>query len=192
MFAHYGALMLVGLMGPFATVPSIALGVTSTILGGLHVYLALVVKSGRGRILQTLLGVIGLFVVPIGTGVSIFAFYVCWFSTFTPRFENPGGFVLADLDGPDGQDFEGEDEGHLSDVELARRLKRQGLRATVIRDRLLERGVEEQVAVDLVEALNMRLPPSSPRAAPRRPLHDISDQETPIPATRRPPPKRRP
>jgi hypothetical protein len=193
MFAHYGALMLVGLMGPFSSVPSLALGITSTIFGALHVYLALVVKRGRGRMLQTILGVIGLFVVPIGTGVSVFAFYVCWFSTFTPRFENPDGFVLADLDEPDAKPFDGEDEDHLSDLELAKKLKREGVRATAIRDRLLDRGVDEEAAVDLVEALNLRLPRTpAPRQAVRRPLADISDQETPPPTTRRPPPKGRP
>jgi hypothetical protein len=52
-----------------------------------HVYLGLVIEKGRGRVLQTVLGVLSLFNFPIGTAFGAFALFVCWGSRHVELFE---------------------------------------------------------------------------------------------------------
>lgn len=53
------------------------------VLGVLYVVAASLVAKGRGRILQTVLAVMSLGSVPVGTAYGIYALWVCWMNEET-------------------------------------------------------------------------------------------------------------
>ncbi|TVQ94313.1 MAG: hypothetical protein EA397_02270 [Deltaproteobacteria bacterium] len=62
------------------------------VLGLLALISAILVPLGRGRVPQSILGVLSLATFPLGTLYGIYALWICWFNEETKaRFADPSG-----------------------------------------------------------------------------------------------------
>lgn len=170
LYAGVGLFVLVAIDSPVALVPALVM----LAVAAPHVYLALVVEQGKGRILQTVLAVLGLLNFPIGTAVGAFALYACWSGESARIFE----------EGPDpiaAEPAEDDDDTTVDETPyaLARRLAAQGLRPSQLRAKLVARGLGADKADTLVDAV------TGGRAARRSPAWMA-------PAQRETPPRRPP
>lgn len=74
-----------------------SLGVAALIVGALTVLYIVTgrrVSAGRGRILQSILGVLAIGNIPVGTIYGAYALWVCWINEDTKKvFEEPYGLI---------------------------------------------------------------------------------------------------
>lgn len=165
------AFLFVLLMSSMApSVPVLLLlgsGLVLALFAAPHVYLALNVERGRGRILQTVLAVFSLLNFPLGSAFGIFAIWAVWAGPSAPVFEDPS---LADArhddvqEADEGEGEADEDDGSESPYAYARRLRDEGMNARAIRARLDRRELADEEIETVLGALGLKVPP---RAAPK-------------------------
>lgn len=134
-------------------------------LTGLHAYLALSIDKYRGRILQTLVGVLSLANFPIGTIYGALALWVCWAGETASRFENPEAWAFEHTQ-PEAEDVppRRRDESAYA---YASRLARRGLRAKVIEFALEDAGLSDDEIETTMGALERNRAPPARRPARR-------------------------
>ncbi len=169
MVALYGSVAtLVMLVFPIPIQAGAVIALLLLLLAAPHAYLGLSVEKGQGRTLQTVIAVIALFNFPLGTAFGIFALWVCW-GAEKERFDFPDEDGLAVEEPPTGEE---EDQGELEETpyELVRGLVKRGLKAPAIRQRLEDRGLDDEEIETLMNAAGLRAGRPAARAkAPARP-----------------------
>jgi hypothetical protein len=119
-------------------------------------WLGAVVEKGRGRGFQTAVSIVSLFNFPIGTVFGAYALWVCWASDHRARFE---AGAASDLPPSRAGAGDADDEVTVpqarpeeSPYAYAQRLKRSGLSASAIRQRLTQRGLDREEIETLLGA----------------------------------------
>ena len=141
------------------------------LLAAPHVYLALTIEKGRGRWLQTALGVIALGAFPIGTVIGVLAIWVCWFGESAKLFDDPSLAQRLSSTGPDVPPWR---KGETAWA-YATRLQRAGFDAREIGAGLQAAGFEAEDIETTLGALQ-------PARRARRPV--AKNDETPVRGSR--------
>jgi hypothetical protein len=171
---NWCAVMLYGFAGLVAVyaLPGMlglaGLGVAA-VLAAPHVYLALNIEKGHGRWLQTVLAVVLLPSVPIGTVIGLIALYACWVGETSKLFDDPSA-IAAEPQNPDEVVLPRLRDGETA-FAWATRLKAAGFTGPEIASGLRREGFEE---VDVEATLGaVQLGPRRRRPVPAPPIDDV-------------------
>jgi hypothetical protein len=172
---NWCAVMLYGFVGLVAVyaIPGalgpVGLGVAA-VLAAPHVYLALNIEKGRGRWLQTVLAVLLLPSVPIGTIIGLIALYACWVGDTSKLFDDPSA-IGAEPRSPDEVVVPPLREGETA-YAWARRLKTAGFTGPEIASGLRREGFDEADIETTLGAVQLGTGRRR-RAAPAPPIDDV-------------------
>lgn len=127
-------------------------------LAGLHLYTAVGIEKGHGRTTQTILAVLSLFSIPVGTAFGLFALYVVWSAEaelFNAVEAGEAPPRADDERAPRPRVRSSADDG-LTPYQAAKELVAGGATARDVQFALRDRGLEEEEIETLMTSLKLR------------------------------------